>query len=78
MKTVKELIEQLMDFNPQAFVSVVVFNHTEDFSIAWGNSEGTTKKTAEQVSFYVDRLCGNENVRSPQSLDPNKTGDPNQ
>jgi hypothetical protein len=60
---VKELIKKLLDYNLDADVSVIVHHTKEEFSIVWGgDDEGETKEECESVSFYVDRLCGNENL----------------
>jgi len=55
-----ELIDLLKDFNPKAKVTVIVHCRNEKFTITYGNSEGVTKATCDEVSFYVDRLCQNE------------------
>jgi hypothetical protein len=52
----KDLIEQLHQYNQEAEVSVIVHNKHEDFSLVFGNSEGVTKETCENINFYVDRL----------------------
>ena len=58
---VKELIEKLQAFNPEAETNVIVHNHVELYSITWdGGPEGETKETCKEVSFYIDRLCQNE------------------
>lgn len=57
---IRELIEKLGEYNPEARVDVVVHNMSEEFSIAFGGMEGDTKETTESVSFYVDRLCNSE------------------
>lgn len=61
---VKELMLKLLEFNQEADVNVVVNNKEERFSIAWGNSEGVQKHSAEVVSLYVDRMCKNESEKT--------------
>lgn len=61
---VKDLIEELKKFNPEAETSVIVHCRVEKFSMAWGGGgEGGTKAECERVDFYVDRLCQNEKER---------------
>jgi len=59
---IKELIKKLREYNPNAETKVIVHNHSEEYSIVWGTSdgEGTPKKDCKEVSFYVDRLCQGE------------------
>lgn len=57
----KHLIEKLSEYNQEAIVGVIVHNQLEDFSITFGGCEGVAKSDCENVSFYVDRLCQNEN-----------------
>lgn len=61
---VKDLIEELKKYNPEAETSVIVHCLVEQFSIAWGgDGEGGIKEECKEVNFYVDRLCQNENER---------------
>ena len=60
---VKDLIEDLKKYNPEAETSVIVHCLAEQFSMTWGgegDGEGVTKEQCKEVSFYVDRLCQNE------------------
>ena len=57
---VREMINELLNYNMIADIKVVAHNQKYDFSLAWGNSEGVTKEKAQSVSFYVDELCDNE------------------
>lgn len=58
---VKDLIKKLKEYNSEAETSVIVHNHSEQFSITWGGGgEGETKNECKEVNFYVDRLCQNE------------------
>ena len=60
---VKDLIEKLSEFNPEAETAIIVHNCIETYSITWGGgSEGELKKDCKQVHFYIDRLCQNEFV----------------
>jgi hypothetical protein len=61
---VKELIEKLQNYNPEAKVDIIVNNMQYDFSLAYGGSDGSTKKTAISVDFCVDKLCKNEQTQS--------------
>jgi hypothetical protein len=56
----KDLMAQLQKYNQEAEVSVIAHNQCEDFSLVCGNSEGVTEATCENVSFYVDRLNGDD------------------
>jgi len=58
---VKELIEKLQAFNPEAETGVIAHNYNESYSITWGGGlEGETKENCKEVNFYVDRLCQGE------------------
>jgi len=54
---VKDLIKELLEFNQEAEISVIVHNCSESFILTWGDSEGATKKSCTCVGLYVDRLC---------------------
>lgn len=69
---VKELLERLSSFNSEAELKVIVHNKVEDFSLTWGgglDGEGTPKEKTSEVSFYVDRLCQNETIEPPWSME---------
>ena len=54
--TVRDLIKQLLDFNQNANIGVVLGNgKTVDFSLAWGSldGEGMNKERTSSVSIYV-------------------------
>ena len=53
---VKEVIKQLKQYNQEAEVNVITDDMSHKFSLCFGSSEGVTKETAENVSFYVDKL----------------------
>lgn len=56
MVTVKQLIEALQEYNPEAEVNVVAHNTVYDFSLSYSGEEGVNKHSADEVSFYVDQL----------------------
>ena len=58
--TVKELIKKLLDYNMEADVKVTAHCKDYDYSITIGGSEGVEKHNTEEVSFYVDELCSDE------------------
>ena len=64
---VKELITELLNFNMEAEMNVIVHNKCEGFSITWGGSDGCSKRDSDNVSLYVDKLNSNEH----QCLDEN-------
>lgn len=54
---VRDLIKQLLDFNPDAKIDVVLGNgKPTDFSLAWGalDGEGMSKLKTSSVSIYVE------------------------
>jgi len=57
---VKELINNLLDYNMDAEISVIVHCRQEEFTLSYGGAEGETKQNCKSVSLYVDRLCTNE------------------
>lgn len=59
---VKELIDKLQEFNPEAEVFLVAHDADQEFSICWGGNdgEGITRQHTSSVSFYVDELCQSE------------------
>lgn len=61
---VKELIQKLQEYNPDALVDIVVHNRSQEFSICFGSSDGVTKEYCDSVSFYVDALCQNERAEA--------------
>lgn len=60
---VKHLIKELLEYNLDAEISVVAHCKKEEFTITYGNSEGCTKQNCDSVSFYLDRLCTNEQTK---------------
>lgn len=66
---VKDLIEELKKYNPEAETSVIVHCFKEQFSMTWGgegDGEDVTKEECKEVNFYVDRLCQNEVETHPK------------
>ena len=51
--TVRELIKELLDYNPEATVQVIVYNYVEEFDITYGSSDGCTKENCDNVSLFV-------------------------
>ena len=62
---VKDMIERLEGFNPEADFFVNVNWKYENFSFAFG--EGADKENCETVCLYVDRLNG-PSVECPECL----------
>ena len=58
----KDLIKELQEYNPEAETNVVAHCKAYEFSLSSGGSDGSNKSNCEDVSFYVDELCTNENV----------------
>lgn len=58
--TVRNLIKMLLDYNLDAYVSVIAHCRKFEFSLTNSNGEGCTKENCKEVSFYVDELCNNE------------------
>ena len=50
---VKELREYLDGLPDTAKVEVVVNNHPENYTLAWGGADGGTKATAHDIAFMV-------------------------
>lgn len=63
---VKELIEELLEYNLDVKIEVVAHCKGYNFSLCCGGSEGCTKKTCDVVSLYVDELCSNENIKEKE------------
>lgn len=51
---VKELIEKLNKYNPNADVEVVVNGYPESFEICYGSSEGCTPTNCDCVDLMVE------------------------
>jgi hypothetical protein len=58
----RDLIKKLLNYNLDAEINVIAHCKKHDFTITWGSAEGMTKGNAEDVSFYVDELCNDENT----------------
>lgn len=54
---VKEMIEKLKEYNPEANFYVVVNSYPKEFEICYGTSEGCTKKNCDSVDIMVDGVC---------------------
>lgn len=57
---IKELINHLSAYNQNAEVKAVVNNETFQFSLNFSSFDGRTKKDADSVYFFVDKLCNSE------------------
>lgn len=60
--TVKELIKKLLEYNMEANVTVIAHCKMYDYDITISGDEGVEKHDTKEVSFYVDELCGNEQL----------------
>ena len=68
---VKELIEKLNTYNPDATIEVVVNGYPEEFEICYGYSEGCTKESCENVSLHVNTPT--ENTHCGARMDGGKS-----
>jgi hypothetical protein len=59
---VKELIEKLKQYNPEAETEVVAHCQVYEYSLTYDGPEGIAKENCENVHFYVDELCTNEKI----------------
>lgn len=59
---VKDLVEKLEQYNPEAEMNAIADNKRWSFTLAYGNSEGCKKENCETVSIYVDDLNKSESV----------------
>lgn len=50
----KELVENLSEYNPEADVEIVVGSYSRPFSILYGTSEGCTPKSCDTVVLFVE------------------------
>ena len=51
---VKELIEKISKYNPEADFNIIVDSMPTEFEICFGRSEGCTMKDCESVDLFVD------------------------
>ena len=51
---VREMIEKLSEYNPEANFCVVVNNYPTDFEICYGTSEGCTKENCDSVDIMIN------------------------
>ena len=62
--TVKEIIDKLSEYNPEAKFNIVVDGFDRSFEICFGISEGVTKTNCETVDLMVgdisDEVSRNE------------------
>ena len=68
---IKDFIEKLSEFNPDADVQVVVGSMPKGFDICWGGGgEGETKKDCKEVSFFVDGMNSSDVEEKPNKSVP--------
>ena len=51
--TVKEIINKLSEYNPEAEINVVVDGYVKPYTICFGGAEGVTKANCEAVDLMV-------------------------
>ena len=54
--TVKEIIDKLGEYNPEAKFNVVIDGFDRPFTICFGISEGVIKTNCETVDLMVDNI----------------------
>ena len=54
--TVKEIINKLSEYNPEAEINVVVDGYEKPYTICFGGAEGVTKANCEAVDLIVDDI----------------------
>jgi hypothetical protein len=57
---VKELVIKLSKYNQDAEFNIIVFNRVEEFTITFSGKDGCNKNNCNEVSLYLDDLCGQE------------------
>jgi len=57
---VKDLIQELNEYNLDAEILVTAHCKEYPFTLSYGGAEGVTKNTTNSVHLYVDELCTNE------------------
>lgn len=55
---VKEMIEKLSEYNPEANFYVILNNYPIDFEICYGTSESCTKENCDSVDIMIN--CSSE------------------
>ena len=59
---VKELIKALEKINSEAETNVVAHCRSYNYTLSCGGGDGCTEENCDDLSFYVDELCTNENI----------------
>lgn len=59
--TVKEIIDKLGEYNPEAFFNIVVNGLSRPFKVCYGSSEGVTKANCDVVDLMIDDICDEVN-----------------
>lgn len=54
---VKEVIEKLKEYNPEAKFCIVVNGSDKNYEICFGGAEGVTKENCDSVDFMIDTPC---------------------
>ena len=54
--TVKEMIDKLGEYNPEAEFNIVIDGFARPFKICFGNSEGVVKTNCETVDLMVGNI----------------------
>ena len=54
--TVKEIINKLSEYNPEAEINVVVGGYVKPYTICFGGAEGVTKINCDAVDLMVDDI----------------------
>ena len=56
--TVKEIINKLSEYNPEAKFNIVVDGYVKPYTICFGGAEGVTKANCEAVDLMVGDIGG--------------------
>ena len=59
--TVKEIVDKLGEYNPEAEFNIVVDGFSRHFTICYGSSEGVTKTNCEVVDLMIGDVCDEVN-----------------
>lgn len=59
--TVKEIVDKLGEYNPEAEFNIVVDGFSRPFEVCYGSSEGVTKANCDDVDLMVDDICDEVN-----------------
>jgi hypothetical protein len=59
----KHLLRTIAESNPEAEVKVIANCKKYDFTLTYGDSEGSTEFNCDSIGFYVDELCTSEKTK---------------